>query len=201
MFIKFCSLGPLTTNKQVQRFFCSLRCGRRKISGEGEGSGDKKFPLSFLLFPHLLQMDVCWLTMTLCNTAEGLFEAPLKTIYIPFRYLTSGELWSSPLFQESFRLAIIRRNRDFELHHCRSGRGQGVAGGVLHWKNLGEVLSLCQNFQERLSLSNNCTALVIKCEETQVGRMEMVIQRFLGFLGLQRILGNICSFEWLVALV
>ena len=59
----------------------------------------------------------------------------------------------------------------------------GVAGGVLHCENLGEVLSLCQNFQERLSLSNNCTALVIKCEETQVGRVEMVIQRFLGFLG------------------
>ena len=181
------------------RVFCSLRCGRRKISGEGEEPGHKKFPLLFFLFPHLLQMDVCWLTMMLCNTAEDLFEALLKTIYIPFRYLTSGELWSSPLFQESFRLAIIRRNRDFELHHCRSDRGQGVAGGVLHWKNLGEVLSLCQNFQERLSLSNNCTALVIKCEETQVGRVEMVIQRFLGFLGRQRILGNICSFEWLVA--
>lgn len=29
--------------------------------------------------------------------------------------------------------------------------------------------------------------------------MEMVIQRFLGFLGRYRILGNICSFEWLVA--
>lgn len=113
MFIEFCSLGPLTTSKQVQGFFCSLRCGRRKISGEGEGSGDKKFPLLFFLFPHLLQMDVCWLTMMLCNTAEGLFEALLKTIYIPFRYLTSGELWSSSLFQESFRLAIIRRN--FEL--------------------------------------------------------------------------------------
>ena len=53
MFIKFCSLGPLTTNKQVQGFFCSVRCGRPKISGEGEGSADKKFPLSFLLFPHL----------------------------------------------------------------------------------------------------------------------------------------------------
>ena len=125
MFIKFCSLGPLTTNKQVQGFFCSLRCGRRKISGEGEGSGDKKFPLSFFLSPHLLQMDVCWLTMTLCNTAEGLFEALLKTIHIPFRYLTSGELWSSPIFQESFRLAIKRRN--FELYHSGSGRGQGVA--------------------------------------------------------------------------
>ena len=146
MFIKFCSLGPLTTNKQVQGFFCSLRCGRRKISGEGEGSGDKKFPLSFFLSPHLLQMDVCWLTMTLCNTAKGLFEALLKTIYIPFRYLTSGELLSSPMFQESFRLAIIRRNRDFELHHCRSGRGQGVAGGVLHWKNLGESIVLTPKF-------------------------------------------------------
>ena len=95
------------------RVFCSLPCGRRKISGEGEEPEDKKFPLLFFLFPHLLQRDVSWLTMTLFNTAEGLFEALLKTIYIPFRYLTSGELWSSPVFQESFHLAIIRRN--FEL--------------------------------------------------------------------------------------
>ena len=36
------------------RVFCSLPCGRRKISGEGEEPEDKKFPLLFFLFPHLL---------------------------------------------------------------------------------------------------------------------------------------------------
>ena len=71
-------------------------------------------------------MDVCWLTMTLCNTADGLFEAHPKTIYIPFSYLTSDELWLLPMFyRESFRLATKRRS--FELYHCGSGRGQGVA--------------------------------------------------------------------------
>ena len=40
--------------------------------------------------------------MTLCNTAEGLFEAPLKTIYIPFRYLTSGDFGLLQCFRNLF---------------------------------------------------------------------------------------------------
>ena len=46
----------------------------------GRRVGQQKI-LSFVVPLPTSTLDVCWLTMTLCNVAEGLFEAPLKPVY------------------------------------------------------------------------------------------------------------------------